>query len=149
MNLVWSRGVFGCACELPSLEIVHLVDESLELGDGVASLVRSHALIDGQSHGLGIFAHLADRVLIGLGSGLVVVHEHGAEFSGDLVGSPGLMEEGYELLPALLLVGDPHRFHIRKAEAPLANLRLLLLGQPPQPVFRQIQDRSAVPPDIR
>ena len=113
---------------LPRLEVMHLVDETLEFGDGVAALVGSHALVDGQGHGFSILAHVADRALIGLGSGLIVVHEHGAEFSGDLLGSPGLMEEGQELLPALLLVGDPYRLHVGEREAPLADLRLLFFG---------------------
>ena len=70
------------------MEVVYLVDEALEFGDGVAALVGSHTLVDGQDHSLGILAHVADGVLIGLRSGLIVVHEHGAEFSGDLLGSP-------------------------------------------------------------
>ena len=124
---------------LPCLKVVDLVDEMLEFRDGVAALVGSHALIDGQGHDLGILAHLSNRILIRLRGGLIVVHEHGAKFSGDLLGSPRLMEEGHELLPALLLIGDPHRFHIRECKAPLADLCLLLFGQPPQPVFRQLQ----------
>jgi hypothetical protein len=107
---------------------VDLVDESLEFRDGVAALFGSQLLIDGQCHGLGILAHVADCVLIRLGSGLIVVYEHGAEFLGYPLGSLGLMEKSHELLPALLLVGHPHRFHIGKREAPFPDP----LGAPAQ-----------------
>lgn len=127
--------------KLPGLEVVHLVDEPLKFSDDVAALLRSHVLINGQGHGLGIFTHVADRILVGLGRGLILVDEHGSEFSGDLLGSPRLMEERHELLPALLLVGDPHRFHIRECKAPFADLRLLFFGQGPQPVFQPIEGR--------
>src|SRR6185437_12098050 len=96
-----TQGAPNKAGSLPSLEVMDLINKPLEFGNGVPALFGSHPLIDGQGHGLGILAYLADGVLIGLRSGLIVVHEHRAELSGDLFGSPGLMQEGHELLPAL------------------------------------------------
>ena len=124
---------------LPCLEIVDLVDELLEFSDGVAALLGTDLLINGQCHGLGILAHLADHVLIRLGSGLIVVYEHGAELLGYPLGCPGLMEKSHELLAALLPVGNPGRFHIGEREAPFPDLCLLFLGQPSQPVLHKIQ----------
>ncbi len=61
---------FECR-KLACLEVVHLVDEPLECRDGVAALLGSQLLIDGQSHGLGGIAHLAKSLLIGCRGGLV------------------------------------------------------------------------------
>ena len=60
------------------LQVVELIDEALELGHGVVALVGGDLLIDGESHGFDGGAHLADGVLIGLGSGVVLIDEHGA-----------------------------------------------------------------------
>ncbi|TKS61887.1 MAG: hypothetical protein EWM72_00012 [Nitrospira sp.] len=57
---------------------MELVDEPLELGHGVVALVGGEALVDGEGHGFDGGAHLADGVLIGLGSSLVLIDEHGA-----------------------------------------------------------------------
>jgi len=63
---------------LLDLQVVELIDEALELGHGVAALVGGDLLIDGESHSFDGSAHLADGVLIGLGSGVVLIDEHGA-----------------------------------------------------------------------
>ena len=63
---------------LLSLQLVELIDEALELGHGVVALVSGNLLIDDESHGFDGGAHLADGVLIGLGSGVVLINEHGA-----------------------------------------------------------------------
>ena len=60
------------------LQVVELIDEPLELGYGVAALVDGDLLIDGEGHGFDGGAHLANCVLIGLGSGVVLIDEHGA-----------------------------------------------------------------------
>ena len=60
------------------LQVVELIDEALELGHGVVALVGGDLLIDGESHGFDGGAHLANCVLIGLGSGVVLIDEHGA-----------------------------------------------------------------------
>ena len=57
---------------------MELVDEPLELGHGVVALVGGEVLVDGEGHGFDGGAHLADGVLIGLGSSLVLIDEHGA-----------------------------------------------------------------------
>jgi hypothetical protein len=48
------------------LQVVELVDEPLELGDGVAALGDGDLLIDGKGHRFDSIAHLSDDVLIGL-----------------------------------------------------------------------------------
>ena len=63
---------------LLDLQVVELINEALELGHGMAPLVGGDLLIDGESHGFDGGAHLADGVLIGLGSGVVLIDEHGA-----------------------------------------------------------------------
>lgn len=63
---------------LLDLQVVELIDEALELGHGVVALVGGDLLIDGESHGFDGGAHLANCVLIGLGSGVVLIDEHGA-----------------------------------------------------------------------
>ncbi len=63
---------------LLDLQVVELIDEALELGHGVAALVGGDLLIDGENHSFDGSAHLADGVLIGLGSGVVLIDEHGA-----------------------------------------------------------------------
>ena len=57
--------------ELACLEIVDLVDEQLEFRNGVAALLGSDMLVDGQGHGLGGIAHLAKSLLIGCRGGLL------------------------------------------------------------------------------
>jgi hypothetical protein len=59
---------------------VKLVREPLKLGHGVAALVGGESLINGKDHGLDCRAHLADGVLIGLGSGLVRIDEYSTQF---------------------------------------------------------------------
>ena len=56
------------------LQIAELVDESLELGYGVAALVGGDLLIDGEGHGFDGGAHLVNGVLIGRGACLVGIH---------------------------------------------------------------------------
>ena len=63
---------------LLGLQVVELLNEPLELGHSVAALVGSESLIDGEGHGFDCGAHLADAILIGPGSGVVLIHEHGA-----------------------------------------------------------------------
>ena len=63
---------------LLDLQVVELIDEALELGHSVVALVGGDLLIDGESHGFDGGAHLANCVLIGLGSGVVLIDEHGA-----------------------------------------------------------------------
>ncbi len=60
------------------LQVVELIDEALDLGHGVVALVGRDLLIDGEGHGFDRGAHLADGVLIGLGSGVVLIDKHGA-----------------------------------------------------------------------
>ena len=120
------------------LEVVELVDQTLKLGEGVAALLGSDALIDREGHSLDGGAHLADGILKGWGGAPVRFDEYGAQFSGDTLGGAGLMEEGQQFLLALLLVCEPDLWGIGEREAPFADLRLLVFGQGPQPVFEPI-----------
>jgi len=68
----------GESCgRLLGLQVVELLNEPLELGHSATALAWSESLIDGEGHGFDGGAHLADAVLIGLGSGVVLIHEHG------------------------------------------------------------------------
>lgn len=60
------------------LYVVELIDEPLELGHGVVALVGGDLLVDGEGHGFCGGTHLVDGVLIGLGSAVVLIDEHGA-----------------------------------------------------------------------
>ncbi len=63
---------------LLGLQAVELIDEPLELGYGMVALVEGESLIDSKGHGPDCDAHLADGVSIALGSGVVLIDEHGA-----------------------------------------------------------------------
>ena len=64
--------------KLSGMQLVELVDESLELGRCVAALVGGDLLIDGDGHGCDGGAHLVNSVLIGRRACLVGIHDqHG------------------------------------------------------------------------
>ena len=120
------------------MQVVELVNEPLELGDGVVALVGGGSLIDGESHGLDCGAHLADGVLIRRGGGLVLKDEHGAQFLGDALRRAWLMEEDQQFLLTLLSVCEPDMLGIGEREAPCPDLCRLVFGEGPQPVFQPI-----------
>jgi hypothetical protein len=126
------------------LQVVELLDETLELGYDVVALVGGESLIDGEGHGLDCGAHLADGDLIVLRGVLVQIDEHGAQFPGDALGRARLMEEGEQFLLELLSVGERDLLGIGEREAPFSDECLLIFRQGPQPVFQPV-DRGIGP----
>ena len=75
------------------MQAVELIDEPLELGYGMVTLVEGESLIDSKGHGPDCDAHLADGVSIVRRGVLVQRDEHGAQLTGNALRCARLMEE--------------------------------------------------------
>ena len=118
---------------------MELVDEPLELGDGVVALVGSDLLVDGEGHGFDSGAHLVNGVLIGLGGCIVRIEdEQGTQFTGDAFGRVWLTEECQKFLLALFVGMWPRTVGYRGAQGSIRGSGPLGLRQGPKPVFQPV-----------